>query len=96
VRDPSHNSVDFSQRTAAGMDDDGPEGLIRALRRALPYHYVWTDPVATKRLEDGIRGSLAGRDTSPEEDARLQQARADDERFWKDPAEWQGHMPSRL
>jgi hypothetical protein len=75
------NSVDFSQRHAGstGSDGDDADSWMRTLRQAHPDHRVWSNPVWEKEVRDGLSLQLAGKDTTPTEDALLRQSRPEDE-----------------
>jgi len=105
VRDPSHNSVDFAQRTAApDPGDDAAELAAQALEKMDPYNRTWHDPILRKRWLDLYRDSQAGVSTTKEEDARLRQDEPEeeaalnrkfDDEFWKDPEGWRKAQPPR-
>jgi cyanate lyase len=93
----SHNNVDVAQRTAAPTLDDDPmhDPLMKALKRIVPYHEVWSDPVKTKEFHDGLLSALnmgtdEGKGASPQEVARVRQARPDDpdHKYLDNPEEW--------
>jgi hypothetical protein len=72
------NNVDFSQRHAGDMaGQDNTEQVVKAAERNSPQS-VQNDPVKSKRLDDGVRDSMAGYDTTPVEDARLKQENPED------------------
>jgi len=92
------NSVDYTQKTAAPPQDDDDD-ILKALRSVIPYHWIWTDPVALKRLKDNLADSMSAQDTSPTEDAQLRQESPDPEdrpamtreaedEFWQNPEGW--------
>lgn len=72
------NNVDFSQRHAGDMaGQDKVEQVVKAAERNSPQS-VRDDPVKSKRLDDEVRGAMAGYDTTPLEDARLKQENPED------------------
>jgi hypothetical protein len=98
VRDPNHNSVDFSQRTAAPEQGGDDERMMRALQQALPHYWVWGDPVQSKKFVDGLRDAMSGTDTTAIEDARLRQAEPEEEGHLNrkfDDEFWSGNNPEQ-
>jgi hypothetical protein len=62
------------------------DDLFLTLQGAHPDHWVFRDPITTKRLRDLLRDSQAAKETTPEEDARLTQERGPGQRFSTDKA----------
>ena len=72
------NNVDISQRTAGGLNDAGfVAEAMRAIRNnpKIANHPVLQSEVLSKRLEDLLRDSDSGHDSTAVEDARLEQGR---------------------
>lgn len=98
MREPSHNAVDFAQRTAPARpggesDGDDDERLIEVLRRDASLKYLpWDSP--------DFRAKFLAKET-PEEGARQEQpeesalSREADDRFWADPEGWRRAQPPR-
>ena len=74
------DNVDFSRKTAMHEDSDPlSDPMIRALRRLMPYHPMWDDPVKVKQFHDSLLDAMTnGRDeakgATPQEIARVRQA----------------------
>jgi hypothetical protein len=71
------DDVDFSQRTAGGLEDDQAERIVKSMRRDNPYWTLWTDPDKRREFTEQLRDMLNGngRDTTAEENARVKQER---------------------
>jgi hypothetical protein len=97
------DNVDYTQRTAGEIETgDDVSRILKELRSVHPYWHVWADPVKAKRFEDGMRGALAGMDTTEEDDARMRQENPNpksqdeqDDEFWASD-EPKNQMPRRL
>src|SRR5689334_2469356 len=109
MRRPDHNNVDFSQRTAAPRPDGeqrpawadmmpkwwfDEDPRLRHLRAAFPYWSIWNDPEKKQEFLDAMAEDEPGRDTTPEEDARVRSEsprrrpfEGDDE-YLQNPAKW--------
>jgi hypothetical protein len=72
------DNADFSRKTADRADDES-DPLVEQLRRLIPYHPLWNDPVKVKQFQDSLRdamtmGRTEAKGASEEEIARLRQS----------------------
>ena len=62
-----------SALSEAPQPEEPTDEFFETLHRAHPDHWIFNDPITTKRLRDLLRDAQAAKATTPEEDARLRQ-----------------------